>query len=369
MVSAYAPGRLELIGNHTDYNEGYVLAFAINIGITMQGEARSDSTVKLRSVEFGEDSFSIENITKNVRTPWADYCKGVLVELQKANAPLSGFEAEISSTIPSGTGMSSSAAVEVATALLAQKLFGFEFGPMDDPETRMGLAALCQSAENHFVGVRCGILDQATSLLGKKDHAVFLDCRLNTTQIIPLHPDYCFVVCDTGVKHMLLSSKYNARRNECEEAVKLLNMNKIPVKALRDISSKDIRENSGIFLPRIFQRAMHITTENERVLASTTALLQGDITVLGKLMFESHESSREAFENSTQFLDMLVEIARTLPGCIGARLTGGGFGGATINLVERSHAESFSAELTRLYKEQSGKEPTAWILEASDGAS
>jgi galactokinase len=368
MVSSFAPGRLELLGNHTDYNEGYVLGFAINLGVTISGEARSDDTVKLKSHEFGEDSFSIKSINKNPRTPWADYSKGVLLELQQAGAPVGGFEAEITSTLPVGSGLSSSAAIEVATLLFAQKAFNFEFGDMTDPNIRMHLATICRKAENDFVGVKSGILDQATSLLGHKDHIVFLDCREQTAQAIPIPPEVCFVVCDTGVKHMLLSSKYNARRHECDEAVKMLQINKIPVKSLRDISSADIRQNSGIFMPRIFQRAMHITTENERVLASVQALAQGDIQTVGRCMYESHESSREAFENSTQFLDQLVAIARTLPGCLGARLTGGGFGGATLNMVMRTQAEEFTAELMRKYREQSGKEPQAWIVEASDGA-
>ncbi|MBI4023507.1 MAG: galactokinase [Verrucomicrobia bacterium] len=368
MVSAFAPGRVELIGNHTDYNEGYVMAFAANMGVTIQGEARSDETVKLRSKEFGEDAFAISSLNKNVHTPWADYTKGVLIELQKAGAPLSGFEAEITSTLPAGSGMSSSAAIEVATALLVQKLFNFQFGDMEDPVTRMTLAAICRNAENEFVGVKCGILDQATSLMGKKDHAVFLDCREQSVEAIPLHPDLCFVICDTGVKHMLLSSKYNARRTECEEAVRVLQMNKIEVKALRDISSQKIQEYSGLFMDRVFRRAMHVTSENERVLAAREALLRNEIETLGRLMCESHESSREAFENSTQYLDMLVEIARSLPACIGARLTGGGFGGATLSMVYRHDAETFMAELTRQYREKSGKEPLAWIVEASDGA-
>ncbi len=368
MISAFAPGRLELIGNHTDYNEGYVMAFAIPMGITMEGEIREDREVHIHSKEFGEDSFSIDYIQKNPHTPWSNYCKGVLLQFQQAGAPLRGFNAEIMSTLPSGAGMSSSAALEVATALFAQKLFNFEFGDMSDPNIRMNLAKLCRTAENNFVGVQCGILDQATSLFGKKDHAVYLDCQLGTVETFPLPPDICFVVCHTGVRHMLLSSKYNARRLECEEAVKVLQMNKFSVKALRDISSDEIRRDSALFIPRVFQRAMHVTSENERVLAAVKALLQRDIVSFGQLMYESHESSREAFENSTSFLDQLVEIAKALPGCLGARLTGGGFGGATISLVYREDAETFMAELTKQYREKSGKEPQAWLVEASDGA-
>jgi len=368
MASAFAPGRLELIGNHTDYNGGYVLAFAINLGITLEGDRRQDDTIKISSAGFGEDSFEIKSIERNVRTPWANYSKGVLLQLQQAGHTLGGFTTQITGTLPSGTGMSSSAAIEVATALLAIKLFDLQVGDLADPTVRMNLAVMCRAAENDFVGVKCGILDQTTSLLGKKDYAVFLNCKLGTVETIPLHPDYCFVVCHTGVKHMLLSSKYNQRRTECEEAVRLLNFSKIPVETLTDISSDEIKNHAGLFAPRVFQRAMHVTTENERVLAAVSAMLQGDMQTLGRLMYESHASSREAFENSTPFLDQLVEIARGLPGCIGARLTGGGFGGATLSLIERAQAEGFMAELTRIYREKSGKEPQAWIVEASDGA-
>ncbi len=368
MISAYAPGRLELIGNHTDYNQGFVLAFAINMGITISGEKRDDKTITLRSKGFGEETFSLDHIDKNPNNPWANYMKGVLLQFQSAGAPLGGFDAEIISTLPAGVGMSSSAALEVATALFLQNLFDFEFGDMADPNTRMSLAVLCRAAENDFVTVQCGILDQATSMMGKKDHAVLLNCRTETVELISLPTDICFVVCHTGAKHMLIASKYNARRSECEEATHILQMNKFPVQALCDISSQEIRNHSGIFTPRVFQRAMHVTSENERVLAATHALQEGNITTLGKLMYESHESSREAFENSTPFLDQLVEIAKSLPACIGARLTGGGFGGATINLVYRKEAESFMAELTQQYRQKSGKEPQAWIVEASDGA-
>lgn len=368
MVSAFAPGRIELIGNHTDYNDGYVMAFAIPMGVTLQGEKREDSTVKLRSAEFGEETFTIESIVKNPHTPWANYSKGVLLQLQQAGTPLGGFEAEIVSTLPPGAGMSSSAAIEVATALFVQKVLGLDWGDLSDPAGRMNLARICQAAENDFVGVKCGILDPATSMLAKKGETLFLDCRTLETATLPLHPDVCFVVCYSGVKHMLLSSKYNARRSECEEAVKMLRMNKIEVNALRDLSSEEIRHNAGIFMPRVFQRAMHITTENERVLQAKDALLRMDMEALGKLLYESHESSRQAFENSTPFLDQLVEIAKSQPACIGARLTGGGFGGATLSMVYRAEAQAFMEELTRLYREKSGKEPQAWIVEASDGA-
>jgi galactokinase len=368
MPSSFAPGRLELIGNHTDYNEGYVLAFALNLGITLEGETRGDGKVHVVNPEFGETTFDASAIEKDPAAPWANYVKGVLLQLRQAGAPLGGFDMRLSSNLPTGAGMSSSAAVEVSTALLAQKLFDFEVGDMRDPEVRMALARLCRAAENDFVGMKCGILDQATSLLGKKDHAVFLDCRTEQVEVVPLHPAYCFVVCHSGTSHSLLSSKYNARRTECQDAVRVLRFKGARVESLRDASPELVLKHTADFRPQVFQRAMHVVKENARVLAAREAMREGDMARLGQLLCESHESSRDAFENSTEHLDKLVEIARGLPGCLGARLTGGGFGGATLSLVARADAESFAARLTELYRAATSKEPRAWIVEAGDGA-
>ncbi len=368
MVSAYAPGRIELLGNHTDYNEGYALAFAVNMGATVQGEPRDNSTVTLHIEGSGDESFPIEAIKKNPSAPWADTCKGVIDQMVKAGAPLRGFEATVSNPMPEDAALGSSAAVETALVFFLQKAFGLEWGDINDPTVRMGVAALCKAGENEFVGVKSSIFDPAVSVMGKKDHVVFLDFRDESAELVPLHPDLCFVVCHPGVKSMMLSSKFSARRSECAEAVKLLNMAKIDVKALRDIKSEDVRTNAGLFLPRVFQRAMHITTENERVLHAKESILRNDIEALGKLMYESQESSREAFENSTPFLDQLVAIAKDQPSCVGARLTGGGFAGCTLSMVYRAEADAFAAELTRQYREKSGKEPKSWIVEASDGA-
>ncbi len=366
MISTSVPGCLELIGNHTDYNEGHVLAFAINLGITIHGKKQKDNVVTLKSAELEEETFTLKDIVRRPHAPWANCCKGVILQLQQADAPLGGFHAEIHSTLPTNTEMGSNAAIEIATLLLLQKLFNFEFGNMNDLGTQMAIARICQAAEIDFVGNKCGILNHAIPLVGKKNHVVFMDCRSQETEILPLRPETCFVVCHSGVKHMLLSSKYNARWNECNEAVRILQMNKIQIQALCELSSEDIRNNSNIFPPRIFQRAMHVTTENERVLEAKKALLRSDMSTLGQLMFGSHESSRQAFENSTPFLDQLVEIARSLPSCIGSRLTGSGFGGSTLNLVYQKDVEAFITELTKQYRKQSGKEPRTWVVKASD---
>ena len=368
MVSAYAPGRIELLGNHTDYNEGYSLGFAVNMGVTAQGQARDDETVNLHIEGSGDENFSIKAITKNPRAPWADVCKGVLDQMVKAGAPLRGIDVTVTNPMPEDAALGANAATEVALVLFLQKAFGFEFGDMNDPTVRMGIASACKTAENDFLGTNVSIFDPAVSMMGKKDHVALLDFRNESAELLPLHPDLCFVLCHPGVRSMMLSSKFSARRSECAEAVKLLIMNKINVKALRDIKSEDVRLNAGLFVPRVFARAMHVTTENERTLMARDAILNNDIETLGKLMYESQESSREAFENSTPFLDQLVAIAKEQPSCVGARLTGGGFAGCTLSMVYRSEAEAFSAELTRQYREKSGKEPKAWIVEASEGA-
>ncbi|MCC7517972.1 MAG: galactokinase [Verrucomicrobiae bacterium] len=368
MLSSFAPGRLELIGNHTDYNEGFVLAFAINLGIALEGETREDGRVRVVNPEFGETTFALSPLEKDSAAPWVNYVKGVLLQFQQAGAPLGGFEMRVRSDLPAGAGMSSSAAIEVATALLVQKLFNFEVGDMENPEVLMALARLCRAAENDFVGMKCGILDQATSLLGKKNHAILLDCRTEEVETVPLHPDFCFVVCHTGAAHALLSSKYNARRTECQDAVRVLRFKGAPVEALRDATAEMLQRHTADFRPQVFQRAMHVVTENTRVLAAREAMRNSDMPRLGRLLGESHESSRDAFENSTPYLDRLVEIARGHPACLGARLTGGGFGGATLNLVARADAETFADDLASRYRNETSKEPRTWIVEAGDGA-
>jgi len=357
-ATAYAPGRAELLGNHTDYNEGFVMSIAVDKGTTVSGQSRADDKIILSTGQFAHPfQTDLENIKpQDGENSWVNYPLGVVDELLKRGLRLGGFEMSISSNLPLGAGLSSSAALEVSTALFLQKLFGF---PMD----RLDIAKVCQAAENNFVGVKCGLLDQISSLYGKKDHAIFIDCRSLEIDNIPLSTDTCFVIAHSNVKHSLVAGEYNERRASCEAAAAELG-----VKALRD-ADRLLLENK---LPDkgslAYKRAMHVVGENERVIASISKLREGQITPLGEAMFASHASSIKYFENSCMELDILVDLARKLPGCLGARLSGGGFGGATINLVEKKSAASFISNLHDQYKAATGIEPLVFECTAANGA-
>lgn len=352
-ASSFAPGRVELLGNHTDYNGGVVLSAAIDLGISAQGRRRDDGKIVLTS----------EGISGVVEAPvdqleasgsWADYPLGVARMLIDAGYPVSGFEAEFSSTLPPGAGLSSSAAIEVCTAVLLKKLFEFDIGRLD-------LAKLCRKAENEFVGVSCGLLDQVSSIFGKKDHAIFLDCRAETVENIAFPGGVALLIVNSGVKHALTGGEYNERRDQCFEAAKILG-----VPALRDTTSAllEAAKMPGL----VKRRAAHIVGENERVFEALADLRAGNAAAFGKLMSASHRSSIENFENSTPELDALVEIACAQEGVFGARLTGGGFGGAIVALVEKARIETIAAAVETGYAERTGHQGAAYACQIGDGA-
>jgi len=334
-LTTYAPGRAELLGNHTDYNEGFVLAIAVDRGTTLTGHRRDDRTVRLHSRDLGQtQETALDGLASEKVAPWSRYVLGVVDQFLRNDLPVSGFEAEISGNLPMGAGLSSSASLENATALFLAKAFGAKLDPMY-------MARLAQKAEHDFVGVRCGLLDQITSLLGKAGHATFIDCRSFEVQHVPLHDKVSIILANSGVKHALVAGEYNERRSDCEAAAQALG-----VPALRDASTNFLQSRKSSLADRIYHRALHIVGENERVLAGVEALRQGNIPRFGELMYASHESSRVNFENSCPELDQLVETARKTPGVYGARLSGGGFGGATINLVEKGCEEQVVQTLT-----------------------
>ncbi len=375
-----APGRLELLGNHTDYNAGLVMALAVDKYVFVAATPRTDGKVKLIAAMFpGAEEFFVSDLKKNPAAPWADYVKGVIEQLRRRGARVGGFNAAIDGTIPMGAGMSSSAALEVATALAIRRMYPFtlrdsklaeppradkqgELPPLDANE-RMELAKLCQAAENEFVGVKCGLLDQASSLFGKAHHAIELDFKELTVEYAPMFGDIAIVTCNSGVKHQLVGGEYNELRELCESAAK-----KLGVKFLRSVDPKDLSANKHKLTEREYQCAYHIVGEITRVVYGERALRNGDFAQFGQFMFQSHESSRDFFKNSTRELDLLVDLAREHPACLGARLTGGGFGGATINLVQRDGLENFSKEMSRKYKERSGVEMTPLLCQIADGA-
>ena len=376
----HAPGRLELLGNHTDYNEGLVMALAIDKTISMASSPRQDGRIELVSSAFSErDSFSIDTLEKNPAAPWANYVKGVLDQLHRRGIHFSGFNAAIHGTIPMGAGLSSSAALEVATALTARQLHPFtvaangaaappqrdtagQLPPLTAAE-KLQLARLCQAAENHFVGVQCGLLDQISSLFGKAFHVIRIDCRDLTVEVIPLPVDVAVIVCHSGVNHALVSGEYNELRRHCESAASVLG-----VKSLRQVDPKQLAASKSKLSERDYQCAYHIIGENQRVVFGDRALRAGDLEQFGQLLFQSHESSRDFFRNSCPALDLLVDLARAHPACLGSRLTGGGFGGATINLVRGTGAVDFCRAITAQYEERTGRNPAPMVCQVVDGA-
>ena len=356
--SAFAPGRVELLGNHTDYNEGRVLAAALDLGVTIEGERLDDSIIEVTSRDFGRTArVGIDRISADEAEPWASYLIGVASVFSEAGHPVGGFRASFSSSIPVGAGLSSSAALEVATGMLLQKLFGFTLAPLD-------LAKLCRRAENRFVGVNCGLLDQATSVFGRRDHAVLLDCREETVENIPMPRDHQLLIVNTNVEHALTGGEYNERRESCFKAARRLG-----VAALRDVSPPQLEAHADQLEQPLLKRARHVVGECERVELGARALSAGDLARFGELMFQSHASSVANFENSTPELDALVEIARQTPGVVGSRLTGGGFGGATVSLVASEALDDAREAMLAAYRERVGHEASALACRVSDGAS
>lgn len=359
-----APGRVEVLGNHTDYNEGFILSAAIDRYVVLVGRAVEGEKVRIYSQSFRTgDTFSLSSIEKTRQNFWLNYVKGVLVELQRRGIALGGVEALIVGDVPLGAGLSSSAALEVATARLIQQLYPFSMDPVE-------MALLCQAAENRFVGVNCGILDQFSSLMGKADHLVFLDCRdLRRYDHLPLGADMALVLAHTHASHTLADGTYNRLREDCFEAARrLAEITKKPITHLRDVSVEMITQYGSLLPDAIHRRARHVVTENARVLRGVEALRKGDRETMGQMMLESHASSRDDFGNSCEELDGMVECAKGLPGFHGGRLSGGGFGGCTVNLVDAEKATAFSAELSKRYRARSGIEPTLYICKPVEGA-
>lgn len=355
-----APGRVNLIGEHTDYNDGFVLPMAINKKIVLGGSPRNDDIIRLYSMNFEEvEEFSISFLLKE--NSWTDYLKGVIDELLKAGHSVKGFNAVLVGDIPQGAGLSSSAAIEVTTAFFLAQLNTIEMLPEE-------MAKLCQRAENNFVGMNCGIMDQFISRLGQKDHALYLDCRDLSYQLIPcILGEYLVVICNSNVEHKLVDSAYNERRAQCEEGVRLLQMKLEGITALRDVSYEQLEKYISLLPPIVYQRCKHVITENERVEKAVKALRQSDIKKFGNLLNASHASLRDDYEVSCEEVDHLVDIAQHIEGTAGSRITGGGFGGCTVSLVKESTLERFQDIILKEYATRTGITAEIYISKAEDG--
>jgi galactokinase len=380
---AWAPGRVNLIGEHTDYNDGFVLPIAVDRVAAFAGRGQGHSMVRLWSSHYKEYAqFSLEGLPatfarqREELAGWARYVLGVVTELLRAGVTLSGFDAVIAGDVPPGGGMSSSAALEVATAQ-ACSLFSsgnFTIGNESATFTPMQVAAACQRAEQIASGVRCGILDQAASCLGRPGRAVLLDCRSLEYRYLPFDaPDLSLVVIDTGVRRELASSEYNERRKECEDAVVMLREIITQyeagrsITALRDITQEEI-DRYGMQLPEpMRRRARYVIAENARVLQTVKLLETGAFAEIGKLLWLSHAGLRDEYEVSCDELDILVEIAQQIEGVLGARMLGGGFGGCTINLVKNEAVESLRQAVEREYPRRSGRRASFDVCCAAGG--
>ena len=357
-----APGRVNLIGEHTDYNDGFVMPCAIDFTARIAIAPRNDKRLVLHSGEFPEHfDFPLDRLPEKPVHAWCDNLVGVAHMLRAEGIPLSGASLLLHSKVPIGAGLSSSAAVEVGTALA---LLAVSQRSLPLPR----VAQLAQRAENTFINAQVGIMDPFVSCLGEAGHALQLDCRSLTFDSVPLPPQLRLVICNTMVKHKHAGGEYNLRRKECEEGVELLKRWYPNITALRDVSPADLEAHSAN-LPKIIRdRCTHIVRENDRVLAFGRALRAADLPALAKLMRESHASLRDLYQVSCRELDQMVELAEHLPGFRGCRMTGGGFGGCTINLIEAPLAEAFAAEIAAAYRQKTGVHPDVYICSAIRGA-
>jgi galactokinase len=345
-----ASGRVNLIGEHTDYNDGYVMPVPLDMHVWVSGRSREDDLVRVYAADYGEwAEFDLKAMEYEVERLWANYPQGVAWALAEKGHQLQGADLAISGDVPIGAGLSSSAALEVASVRMFGELSGLRLDPVE-------VAYTGKRAENDFVGVQSGIMDQFVASLGVPGSALFIDCRTDEYRRIPLPMEARIIVVDTTVKRELASSAYNERRAQCEEGVRMLSENLDGVSALRDVSSEDL-ERLGASLPDlILRRCRHVVEENIRVLEAVKALEAGDAERLGELMDASHESLRADYEVSSDELDILVDAAREIPGTLGARMTGAGFGGCTVNLVKEENVEFFVDRIKERYMRSTGLE-------------
>jgi galactokinase len=358
-----APGRVNLIGEHTDYNDGFVLPMAIDRETRAAGAARQDRVVRVYSLDLREElQFNLDQPAKLIDGNWLNYIEGVARVLESEGTRLTGADLMLESNVPIGSGLSSSAALEMSTGFALLSLSGIE------PDG-VALARAGQQAEHKYVGAKVGIMDQLTAAMGRHDAALLIDCRSLDITYIPLDSArISVVVCNTNVKHNLAASEYNKRREECEQGVEILKAHLPGITALRDVSREELELYKEHLPDVIEKRCRHVIEENVRTRAAADAIRERRTERVGKLLFESHASLRDDYEVSCRELDVMVEAATKIEGVIGARMTGGGFGGCTVNLVYKEAVNNFCASIAKAYREETGIEASIYVVGTGDGA-
>lgn len=361
---AVGPGRVNLIGEHTDYNDGYVLPVALKRDVRVIFRPRTDRRVRLYSVEYdGWYEFDLDGMAYNSDILWSNYVQGVAWALQEAGLQLTGMDAVISGNVPKGSGLSSSAALEIATA------HAFIHGSQQEHKlSGPQVAQAAQRAENAFVGVNCGIMDQFISMLGQENHALLIDCRSLDYQLIPFPEAAALVIGNTKASRSLAGSAYNQRRQECEAGVARLQTVLPGIQALRDVSSEQLEAHKDLLEPVVYRRCRHVVGENERVLQTVAALQRGDLAEVGRFMNISHDSLRTDYEVSSDALNVMVDAMRSAPGCYGARLTGAGFGGCAVALMEPGAEQGVADIIYDKYPKVTNIWPEVYTTRASSGA-
>jgi len=351
-----APGRVNLIGEHTDYNDGFVLPLAIDRAVWIALRPRDDRRVSVYSVDYNETrEFSLDDL-RNEKAGWIEYLKGTAWSLQDAGFALTGWEGVLQGDVPLGAGLSSSAALEMATARALAAAGNLDWNPAK-------MAKLGQRAENKWVGVNCGIMDQLISAAGRANHALLIDCRTLDTQPVPFPPGTAVVVLDTSTRRGLVDSAYNERRSQCEAAAKFFG-----VSVLRDVTMKQFQQKAGRLDDVTRRRALHVIGENDRTVQAAAAMRRGDAVETGRLMNESHRSLRDDFEVSSDALNAMVECASAHAACYGARMTGAGFGGCAMALIRADAAADFVAKTAAAYQQKTGHKPAVYVCQATNGA-
>jgi galactokinase len=356
-----APGRVNLIGEHTDYNDGFVMPAAIAMYTRVAMAPRGDGKLVVRSESFSEEvEFWLDQLPARGSGHWSDYVIGVAKVLAESGIRWTGANLLICGDVPLGAGLSSSASVEVAVGCALMDLAGQQ-------SNRTKLARLCQQAENEFVGARCGIMDQFVVSHGKRDHALLLDCRSLEYRLLPLRQDVRLVICNTMVRHAIAGGEYNQRRAECEAGVEFLSKRFQGVRALRDATLEELAALNGELPDKILRRCRHVISENARVVEAAAALTRNDLGTFGGLMQKSHRSLRDDYEVSCPELDLMVQLAEQVQGVYGARMTGGGFGGCTINLVDAECVDAFRESVSEGYERATRCKPEIYVCSAADG--